>query len=631
MPTPPHSPDLPFTDFFDRFTQGDIGVYTPPRMNMLQRWVVGREIDKIVKAVGKRAIDHQALVEAKQQGAVVNDSLAWYGLYDTAEGVRDKTGATFTALRDFASNVEPMNACIETQVRKVDNFSQVPDISMGQFQTSGFRFVMTNREDKATTEDRRNIAELTHFMLECGHAAPPEDETPEGWQRGFGPFLQQVVRDRLTLGWATVRRWSPTANSDTEFPLASFAAVDAALIRRARRPAKGVERGVVVTDPFPSDRTNTRDDIKFVKVQDDDARAGYPDQYTADEMFAVIGTPRSDERANGYGVGEVEQCVTAGNGWCFGRDYNMGRFRMDGLPRGILTVLADLNPTQFEAFKLEWIQMFKGASKRWNLPMLQGTPKEGSGVIWTPIDQNSRDSEYHQWMFATAAWVHSCFGIHPEETGYGGLNPFRPPLAEASPEVKIVHSQNNSFAPLMRWLSGWINREILWRLYPDRRYSFRWTGMGETDFLQNTQVWTGMLEAGMTTTRLMWNALDQTIPEAWADHPAVDLPMPFGEAMQLVMQMDQQAQAQQQAQEQQQAQAQQDQQQQQQQAGPGQGPPQQGPPQGQPGQPIAPAEPAGQVSGGPQLTPGGGVPMYNSAQKAIPLRGTIRIVSGVRR
>jgi bisphosphoglycerate-independent phosphoglycerate mutase (AlkP superfamily) len=79
----PNKPPINFSDYYDAVQGGDGSVVEMPHMNLVQRWIVGREMDRIVKAVGQRALTEQRnLIEARQQGAVVNDTLAYLGLYD---------------------------------------------------------------------------------------------------------------------------------------------------------------------------------------------------------------------------------------------------------------------------------------------------------------------------------------------------------------------------------------------------------------------------------------------------------------------------------------------------------------------------------------------------------------------
>lgn len=567
-----------------------------------ERWQRHRQVEKLDKAVGKYLRERLPQdIEAEEQGTIVRELLTAITANDTYQGVREPQEASFDLLRRMAHHCEPAIAIINTRVRQAGAYGDLPDVRHGYVRKPGFRIRMTLPEEEATPKDRKRIAQLEQFMLNGGFCDPPVDERPDGWQPGLVNFIQQIIRDSLTYDWVAIRRWraSPKVDGAGKYPIVSFAAVDASRIRRKRRRPVKVEDGVIRSEDWDSERANTKEEIVYVKMSSPNDGGTVVEEYSAREMACVVRNPRTDEEANGYGYSELEQCVHAVTAWIWSRDYNMSRFRNDALPRGLLAVLGQLDRQQFEMFKIDWMSMLKGLGKRWNVPILRGLPQAGSSVNWIPFDMNSRDMEYHQFLFSVSLWMHAIFGIHPEETGFQALSPFRPPLSEASPETKLKYSQDSSFTPLLKWLQDLINREILWVLVPDRRYMLEFVGVGDMDQMQDVEFRGALLQTGLTTPREQWNELDKPLPEPIKDHPAWDLPMPFAEGVQLILTLQQAEMQMQQAQQQQQMAQEQAVQQMGAQQGMamGQGGPS-GPGGGPPGMP-------GQGGGGPPM-PGGG-------------------------
>jgi hypothetical protein len=528
---------------YEQALQGVVPTLTPQtsRLSLWNRWRLRKAVDHVDKAVGAYLRTQANQLEPEEQGTVVRDLIARIVESDSYNGVREKQEVTFEILRRLAHHCEPLIAIINRRCLQVAAFGQVSEFSHGYVKKPGFRIRMTVGSQEATAADKRRIEELQQFILNCGFCDPPRNERPDGWQPGFTAFLEQITRDTLTLDWVTFRRWRADPQTDPKgrYKIVAFAAVDSARIRRVRRKPVRVINGVQQTADWEGERANTNKEIVFVRMSSPGIGGVVEEEYTADEMVALVRNPCTDEGMNGYGYSETERCVHAITAWIWSRDYNMSRFRTDALPRGILAVLGQLNQQQFDMFKLDWMSMLKGVGKRWNIPILRGLPQAGSAVNWIPFDLSSRDMEYHQFLFSCALWMHAIFGIHPEETGFEALSPFRPPLSEASPEFKLKYSQDSSFSPLLRWIQDFVNREILWVLVPDRRYTFEFVGVGDVDQMQDVEFRAALLQSGLTTPRMQWNELDVPIPESLKEHPAWDLPMPFAEGVQLILTLQQ--------------------------------------------------------------------------------------------
>lgn len=514
----------------------------PPIWNLpayLRHSRQAREADAIAKAFSREmAVAVTRSQKAAEQGGVINPAFDAMGLYDNGQGVQEKTEITFGLLRAYAHNCEPARAIIDRRVQQVSAFGEKVQVRRGRPQKPGWRIRMTSGEEEPDAATERKMKLLERFFEGGGFCDPPEEERPLNWEPGFVPFIRQFVRDSLTMDWAVMRRWE-SAKDPKKFPIVAIAALDAARVRRMRRPVVAQEAGFRVLGKPDVKHPNSPNMTRFVQTSSAHNGGQIETAFTSKHVAAFVRNPRTDEFANGYGYGELEGAINSISIWIYSREYNASRFKKDSLPRGILTVLGNISEAQLQAFQLQWKQMLQGVNNRWTIPVLRGNPGEGSMVRFDAVDPSPRDMEYHTFMFTVALWLHAAFGIHPEETGYQALSPFRPPLSEASPEVKLQWSQDSGLAPIVKGLQDFLNREVVWKLFPDRSVMLEFLGLGQYDEQQEIQKYLSLLQANMITPRQVWDELDQEIPALVEKHPAWDLPMPWSQGITLLQQLEQ--------------------------------------------------------------------------------------------
>ena len=505
--------------------------------NLIDRLRMGSSGIEIIKSMEKMYRNlSEKIGEAKEENPLINTHLDWQSNNNVQSGVAGKVGLSFATLREMSYTVDPIIAIINERIRQVTSFSRRVDARRGRVQTPGFRIRLNSLENEASAHDMHIIDELERYIEETGFVEPPENEKPDSWTPGFDSFLSQIVRDSLTFDWVCVRTW-PASKNPEKYPIVAFCAEDAGLIRRTMSRVVGLKHGVPMVEEYQRERKNTSDDIKYVMYSDIQESAKIA-EFTSKEMFHWIRNPRTDVTSYGYGFSEMDQCWVPATIWLNARTYNAVRFRKDSVPKGFITLFSNMNEQQFMQFRLAWKQMCEGPEKAWSIPIIKTPPAPGNVVQWNSIDPSPRDMEYHQFMFMVSIWIHSIFGIHPEETGYEALSPFKPPLSEASPEVKLKASQDSGLTPLLRKIEDMINRNIIWKLYPTKKYRFEFVGIGDYDEMQDVQTRSARLAAGLSTPRQEWAELDQAIPKELADSPAWDLPMPIMQGLQYVTQME---------------------------------------------------------------------------------------------
>lgn len=491
-----------------------------------------RRIDRLEKAIRKQD-------RAAAQGTAINAALDVYDLYggSNGEGVSDPTGATFRALRSIAAYNEVVLAIVGRRVDQVAVACRVAKKQGNRVQQMGYSVALSDEKAKPTKDDEARMREIEQFLLTCGSAKPPDTEAPEGWQPSFEMWVRATMKDRLELDWISTRFWYSEHDPDR---LTCFAPFDAGRVRNVPGTITKVEDGHRVRVPYKKKRATTDEDIKYVAVDSASGTAGVVDEFTEREMACAYANPRTDVAARGYGYSELEQALTAAAIFMSARTYNASRFRLDALPRGILTLMGNFDAEQLTQFKSRWREMFQGVTRRWGFPVFTASTKDAA-ANWLALDQSSRDMEYHQFMFTVSLWLHALYKIHPEETGFEALSPFRPPLSEASPEAKLQSSQDGGLIPLFTWLEDYINREIVKRLDPSGRYKFRWEGIGQRSPLEDAQVVQAQLASGQITPGEVLDAMDKKRAKWLRDCPAYDLHMPLPQGFQTMLQLYQTA------------------------------------------------------------------------------------------
>lgn len=506
----------------------------------------------------RKALDNQE--KAAHSGSAVSAYLDVANAYSSlaSPGVADPTGITFSALRSAAAHNEVVLAIHKTLIDQVGGACRIAKRKGNRVEQVGYGIMLADEDETPTSKDRQRMRELERFLLTCGSTKPPKKERPGNYRSSFETFTRAALRDRLTLDWTSIRFWYSAHDPDR---LVAFYAEDAARIRRCPGTIVGVDHktGKRVVQDYVPKRENTDEDIEYVAVADGHYGGEITDEFTEREMSCVFANPRTDTGTNGYGYSELEQALTAATIWIMSRNYNASRFRLDALPRGILTLFGNVDKGQLANFKNRWREMFQGQSKRWGFPIFTASTKDAV-ANWLPLDPSSRDMEYHQFLFSAALWMHALYGVHPEQTGFEALSPFRPPLSEASPDAKLQDGDKKGLIPLMNWWADVVNSEIMPKIDPEGRYKFVWMGLGQLSPTEDAEVAIQQLNAGQTTPRQVLAERDEK-PVGWLkDCPVLDMPMPLMQGFQIMLQLLQSAQMfqqQQQAQAMQAAQAQQ--------------------------------------------------------------------------
>jgi hypothetical protein len=465
------------------------------------------------------------------------------GVYDmrVGSGILDRTGVTMQSLRNFATRWTPSNAIIGTRVNQSVRYAQRGfDSRYGVVETPSFKIRMRDREAVPTREDLINIRALEDFFENAGWCPPPEEDRPIGWRAGLDWAMKGFVRDTFTIDYVPLKRWSQKGDAK-RYPLVAFAFDDGALYRNVVGEKKyDPNTGRLTIAPWDGDRKNLKGKVVRTVRLNGDGSYSPVNEYTAAEVVPIVRNPRLDEGAFGYGFPETEQAISSILNSIRIQDWNTTKFTNNHVPRGFFSVIGNMSNQAQRQFENKIMQMM--TSNRWAIPMLllpPGAPNQTPpSVQWNDIGQPLAEGEYQQMAFALLTETHAAYHISLEETGLAAASPFAKSLSENSPVADITNSQTH-FTNLMVDISGFFNRELLWKMPYGKRYQFEWVGLEERNYLAEEELISNMLQNGTITLRMLYKYRDMPLPDTIKDSPAVDIPGPFMEVLQYLDQKEQ--------------------------------------------------------------------------------------------
>lgn len=399
-----------------------------------------------------------------QDADYVNYAAFWGGVKEPA---RTSNAITFETLRAMAATCPPISAIITTRCNQVAAFCQLPESDTDV----GFRICPRDPEHKPSKEERDEIRRIEDMILECAFV---EDSAYSDIT--FDHFVRAIVRDSLELD-ACCFEIVPGMNP-VKYPVAALVPVDAAQIRFVHRDSyRPVRRA---------------SDIYAVQMQQGRAVA----EYTNNELAYGIRNPTTNVYRMGYGTSELEWLIRIVTCILFGIDYNQQYFTNSSVPPGLLSITGKYDPKVLEAFRQEWTSLMSGSASHWKTPVM--ATADGSGINYIKFRDTNRDMEYHQFLAFMITVACSCYNIHPEEIGMQSWAPQTAALSQPSPLSRIEASTDRGLKPVMKMLSNLLNKKVLWRMFPDRKYMFKWVNIDGTDEERDLKLAQMRLEMGLT-------------------------------------------------------------------------------------------------------------------------------------
>jgi hypothetical protein len=313
-------------------------------------------------------------------------------------------------------------------------------------------WTITLRDPSATPsrQEKLDIREAERFIANCSREqayADPRERDSHHIQ-SFENFLCGAIDDTLTFDG-----WSIWTNRDNAGRVRAFANLPAGLIRLAL-PGRGYKG-----DP----------DVFAALVDETGSPAA---AFTRDEMTWCVRNVRNDPNIVGYGWPETEQAIRIIQAFMSAIELNASTFDRNGIPNGILKLMGDFwQQDQIDALQREWVNMKRGVSKMWGLPVI-AVPEDGDIEMMSFMDMKGQEIRYkdHLNLMGGVYCIITQFPIRRWGMFASGSHRDNQPAQDQSTEVQGV--DDPGLPAHLIFIEHRINEYILWANWPHLVFRF---------------------------------------------------------------------------------------------------------------------------------------------------------------
>ena len=363
-------------------------------------------------------------------------SLMWdpYALVEQLGYKEKPSPITYGTLQAMVWKVPIIHAIIQTRVNQAASFA-TPQAHRFD---PGFRVRLRDAKAKPTRADRKFIEEMERVIMQCGVTADSRGRD------GFESFLRKILRDSLIYDQACFEVVPGRDGRPSE-----WYAIDGATIRKADTRSL-----------YPS---KDLDEVAYVQVYDNTVIT----EYTAQELAFMVRNPRTDIRAQGYGISELEMLISTVTSILYAWNYNQHAFAQGSLQKGMLNLKGAIPEAQLRAFRRQWYQQVAGVENAWRTPITNA-----EGLEWVNMQASNKDMEYSAWMDFLIKVACSIYQMDPIEVnfkyGAGGSKS----MFDTGNRSKMVESKDRGLRPLLRSVGRQLDTSIIWPINPDFTLEF---------------------------------------------------------------------------------------------------------------------------------------------------------------
>lgn len=352
-------------------------------------------------------------------------------------GYKDKpTQISYGTLRAVLRRLPIVQAIMITRINQVVSFCQ-PQYDRYEL---GFRVKMKDQNRNSTRIEQKESRNLENIIMTTGYTHNPRGRDD------FETFIKKIVRDSMTFDQLCFeivpnRKGKP----------AEWYAVDASTIRKA-------DNGT------PYYNEDQRASTKYVQIYD----GMIISEYGQEELCFGVRNPDTNIRLQGYGVSELEMLITIITSLLYALDFNQKFFTQGSAAKGIINFKGTIPERQLQQFRRHWYQMLAGVENAWRTPITNS-----EDLQYINLQATHRDMEFNSYMDFLIKVACSVYAIDPVEVNfkYGNVGQ-KGALAEASNKDKITESKERGLRPLLRHISGCIDKYIINPLNPDFYFEF---------------------------------------------------------------------------------------------------------------------------------------------------------------
>lgn len=315
-------------------------------------------------------------------------------------------------------------------------------------------------QEKEAFEKRLDIAERK--LTTCGST----DGIKEREKLTFSQYLSMSTRNAVTVGrLATEIVSGLNAKGESEFH--RFRPIDAGTIYRTVTDHDAEAQSVrdealhlleqIKGKKLLAERFK-KEDLSWVQVID-----GQPLQaFTSKECLVHNFYPVTDVELDGYPVTPIDTAISAVTTHINITTHNKMYFQTGRATRGMLVIKSDdVGEDTVARIKQQFQASINSVSNAWRMPVF-GIGSEDD-IVWSPIDNGSRDMEFQYLSDSNARVILSAFQMSPEELpGYAHLSrgTNNQSLSESNNEYQLEGHRDLGIRPLISQFEDFINASI---------------------------------------------------------------------------------------------------------------------------------------------------------------------------
>lgn len=356
-------------------------------------------------------------------------------------GYKDRPSPlTYNTLKQIVWRMPILSDIIMTRVNQVASFAQ----PRSNRYDIGFRIKMRDGQEHPDAADKKLIQAMQTYFMRTGITKNPRGRSD------FESYLRALTWDALRFDQDCTeivpnRKGQP----------AEFYAVDASSMRLAASARQHIDEDL-------------DDEIRYVQVYDNMVIT----QYTQEELCFGIRNPITDMRNFGYGTSELEMLMNAITSLLYAWEYNSRFFSQGTAPKGLLNFKGTVPEKHLAQFKRQWYSMLSGVENAWKTP-ITNSPDD---IQWLSMQSSNRDMEFNAWMDFLIKVVCAAYSMDPSEINFKYGNTGQTSgLSEDSNRDKVVESRERGLRPILRHISGNINKFIMWPI--NENFEFEFVGL----------------------------------------------------------------------------------------------------------------------------------------------------------
>lgn len=381
--------------------------------------------------------DGRAAIEAPTKPGIVDPKAMYWDPFALVEqlGYKEKpTAITYGTLQAMVWKMPIIQGIIQTRVNQASTFTTPQNHRFDP----GFRIRMRDPEARPSRAAKKFMRDMERNFLQCG--TRPDIRYGDT----FETFLRKILRDSLIYDQMCFEVVPGRDGRPAE-----WYAVDAATIRRADTRRL-----------FPDDGPG---ETQYVQIYDNTVIA----EFTSDEMSFGIRNPRSDIRAQQYGMSELEMLVSTVTSLLYAWNYNQNFFSQGTVAKGILNFVGSIPEQQLRGFRRLWYNQIAGVENAWRTPITNAEKIE-----WINLQQSNRDMEFSDWMDFLIKVACAIYQMDPLEVNFKYGSGGNKSMFDSGNRAKIVESKDKGLRPLLRFVAREFDRMIVFPTDPDFAFEF---------------------------------------------------------------------------------------------------------------------------------------------------------------